>query len=123
MVVLDLKAQKLVDSVKGYWIGCLDPDACSTCHFLILIGNHITFFFHDGHAGRHLAVHKHWDRKVVIGEKRGDTAQVRAYCFQVRDVIAVVHSYFDSAAFGVEPEMMRGLVMRKSHGFIAILLN
>ncbi len=68
-------------------------------------------------------MHKHWDGKVAIGKKSRNVSQMRAYRFQICDVTAVVDGYLDGAALGRETEMVRRLVMREPHGFIAVLLN
>src|SRR5258708_36196888 len=122
-MVLNLKAQKLVDSVQGYRVCGLDPDTCSTLHFFILIRNHVTLCLHDGYARRNLAMHKHSDGKVAIGKKSRNVSQMRADRFQIYDVTAVVDGYLDGAAIGREAEMLRRRVIRRPPALLAVPLH
>ena len=66
---------------------------------------------------------EHRSLEVTRREHTGDMRYVEANLVAAFSVVGVVGRYFDCAAVGVEPEMMRRLVVRKSHCVISALLN
>jgi hypothetical protein len=53
---------------------------------------------------------------------RDNVRQLRPDCLHVLGFRAVVHGHFDGTTIGVQTEMSRSLVMRKSHCLITLFL-
>ena len=118
-MILDLEAEKAVDSGKRLRVVSGYPELCAVRGVLGPVGDLAFQLLHGLHAWRDSGVNKHRYIKIALGEFYGNHRQMLTNSLLASSIRRFIALYFDSTAVCQEMEMMGGLLMTKAHSLIA----
>ena len=119
LMILDLEAEKAVDSGKRLRVVSGYPELCAVRGVLGPVGDLAFQLLHGLHAWRDSGVNKHRYIKIALGEFYGNHRQMLTNSLLASSIRRFIALYFDSTAVCQEMEMMGRLFVTKAHSLVA----
>ncbi len=118
-MIVDLEAEKTVDSIKCLGIVSGHSQSRTALRILGNIGDPAFQPLHDLYAWRQRGMDKHRNGKIAFRELYGDHRQMLADSLLASRIGGLVALYLDRAAVDQEKEMMSRFLVTETHTLVA----
>jgi len=118
LMILDLEAEKTVDSSKRLGIVSDYAQLRSAHGILGLIGDLAFQLVHGLYTWRHSGMDKHWNSKIALRKLYCDHRQMLTDSLLASCIGGLVALYLDSTAVSQEMEIMSRQLVTKTHAFV-----